>query len=32
LSYPISHLLGDLQSSMQKVVGVLNSLKEKKNN
>jgi len=32
LSYPISHLLGDLQSSMQKVVGVLNSLKRKKNN
>ncbi len=32
LSYPISHLLGDLQSSMQKVVGVLNSLKENKNN
>jgi len=32
LSYPISHLLGDLQSSMQKIVGVLNSLKENKEN
>ena len=30
LSYPISHLLGDLKSSMQKVVGVLNSLREQK--
>ncbi|MEA1986619.1 MAG: 50S ribosomal protein L10 [Candidatus Marinimicrobia bacterium] len=32
LSYPISQLLGDLQSSMQKVVGVLSSLKETKDN
>ncbi|MEA3500526.1 MAG: 50S ribosomal protein L10 [Candidatus Marinimicrobia bacterium] len=32
LSYPISHLLGDLQSSMQKIVGVLQSLKDKKDN